>query len=173
MINSVLQPTLLWMARTQQQVDHVLCTSLKQRAHCAGGRKTLSSREPVILSWICWSRDSTFADPSWAELPPLPQRLQQKGSFQSLWKPYPHPAELFERDSLSISFTSLPLKKTPTLHEPMQKSLPRPGSHRIPTLEAKPAEGPDLPSAALSSACLFLSLVPVSAELAQVLPGLF
>lgn len=93
MINSVLLPTLLWMTRTQQQVDHVLCTYLKQWARCAGGRKTLSSRERVILGWICLEqRLNLCRGPSVGRAAPAASEASVEGQFLKLSEAVPPPS---------------------------------------------------------------------------------
>lgn len=84
------------MTCTQQQVDHMLCTHLKQREHWAGGGKTLSSRERVILGWICLSRVSAFAGVLLGQsCIPCLRGFKQKAVSEACWslvKLCPHPA---------------------------------------------------------------------------------
>lgn len=129
----------------------------------------------MILGWNCLSRDSAFAGVLLGQSCTCYLRGFSRRAVSKAWRSCaPTQHNCLERDSLSISFTSLPLQKHPLCMSLCKRASQGPVLTGFPLWrQSQLKDLPSLPSSALSSACLFLSQVPVSAGLAQVLPGLF
>lgn len=88
-------------------------TYLKQWTHCTGSRNTLSSRELVILSWVCLEqRGNLCMSPSEGSAAPhCLIHFTRRAVSKAQWSSASTQHSYLWMDSLSVSFTSFPHKQ--------------------------------------------------------------